>query len=93
MINVPPTVPIGTQVTILGQSVDGAHNISRVDTLLMVTGGGSPSIVRFTAPRTGDSAVIGSGIAMSISGKSGTQGEGARMDRAAGGRRLQPGQA
>jgi hypothetical protein len=71
MINVPPTVPIGTQVTILGQSVDGAHNISRVDTLFMVTGGGSPSIVRFTAPRTGDSAVIGSSIAMSISGKAG----------------------
>jgi hypothetical protein len=70
-ISVPSTVPIGTQVTILGQSVDGAHNISRVDTLLMVTGGGSPSIVRFTAPRNGDSAVIGSSIAMSISGKAG----------------------
>jgi hypothetical protein len=70
-IGVPATVPIGTQVTILGQSVDGAHNISRVDTLLMVTGGGSPSIVKFTAPKTGDSAVVGSSIAMSISGKSG----------------------
>ncbi len=70
-IAVPATVPIGTQVTILGQSVDGAHNISVVDTLLMVTGGGSPSVVRFTAPKIGDSAVVGSAIAMSISGKSG----------------------
>jgi hypothetical protein len=70
-INVPSTVPIGTTVTVLAQSVDGQHNISRVDTLLLVTGGGSASIVRITQPpNNNDTAVVGFSTQISIAGRS-----------------------
>ena len=70
-ISVPAATPIGTTVTILGQSVDGAHNISVVDTLLMVTGGGSPSVVVLTSPRNNprDTIPVGFTTAVSVSGK------------------------
>ena len=70
-INVPPGVPLGTTVTILGQSVDGNNNISPVDTLLMVTGGGIASQVRITQPLDlRDTVAIGFSTALSILGQS-----------------------
>jgi len=69
-IGVPPAVPIGTTVMILGQSVDGNHNISPVDTIFMVTGGGTPSTVVITAPLDmHDTVPIGFSTALSISGR------------------------
>ena len=70
-IGVPSSVPIGTTVTVLAQSVDGNHNISPVDTLLMVTGGGSPSVVVLTSPRNSprDTIPVGFTTAVSVSGK------------------------
>ena len=70
-MSIPPAVPIGTTITILAQSVDGQHNISRVDTLLMATGGGTPALVVLTAPKNvpPDTGVVGSSIFLSISGR------------------------
>lgn len=70
-ITVPATTPIGTTVTILAQSVDGNNNISRIDTLLMVTGGGTPSQVVITAPITNrDTVPVGFNDRLSISARS-----------------------
>jgi len=70
-IGVPSGTPIGTTVTIVGQSVDGNHNISPVDTLIMVTGGGTPSQVRITQPLDlRDTVAIGFSTALSILGQS-----------------------
>jgi len=70
-ISVPSTVPVGTTVTVLAQSVDGNLNNSKIDTLLMVTGGGTPSIVVITQPKISprDTAVVGFTTAISITGR------------------------
>ena len=69
-INVPSAVPIGTTVTILGQSVDGNNNISPVDTIFMVVGGGTPAQVRITQPvNLRDTVPVGFNDALSISGR------------------------
>jgi hypothetical protein len=70
-ISIPSTVPLGTTVTVLAQSVDGNHNLSPVDTLLMVTGGGSPAIVVLTQPKVTprDTVPVGFTSAISISGR------------------------
>jgi hypothetical protein len=70
-VNIPSSVPIGTTITIFAQSVDGQHNISRVDTLLMATGGGTPAQVVLTQPRNvpQDTGVVGSSSLLSISGR------------------------
>jgi hypothetical protein len=70
-VSIPSSVPIGTTITILAQSVDGQHNISRVDTLLMATGGGTPALVILTAPKNvpPDTAVVGFSTFLSISGR------------------------
>jgi hypothetical protein len=70
-IVVPATVPVGTTVTVLAQSVDGNHNLSPVDTLLLVTGGGTPAQVVLTFPRVNprDTVPVGFTSAVSISGR------------------------
>lgn len=71
-ISVPSTVPIGTTVTIFAQSVDGNLNNSKVDTLFMVTGGGTPSIVVLTKPTNAkrDTVAVGFTNALAITGRS-----------------------
>lgn len=71
-VTIPASVPVGTTVTILAQSVDGNLNNSKVDTLLMVTGGGSPSIVVLTKPTNNprDTVAVGFTNALAITGRS-----------------------
>ena len=69
-VSIPPAVPVGTTVTILAQSVDGNNNTSPVDTLLMVTGGGTPAQVKITQPiNLRDTVAVGFSDALSISGR------------------------
>ncbi|HXY31068.1 MAG TPA: hypothetical protein VEI06_10190 [Gemmatimonadaceae bacterium] len=65
----PTTVPSGTTLTVVGNAVDGAHNVARPDTIFIIVGGGTPANVVLTNPRAGDTAVVGFTVAVSISGR------------------------
>jgi hypothetical protein len=69
-VPVPSTVPPGTTVTVIASAVDGAHNVSRPDTVFVGTGNQSPSVAVITNPKASDTAVVGFTMAVSISGKS-----------------------
>ncbi|HEU4747337.1 MAG TPA: hypothetical protein VFS56_02470 [Gemmatimonadaceae bacterium] len=64
-------VPPGTPVIITASAIDGAGNISGVDTLLMATGNVPPPEVRIISPTSGSSAVLGKSILVTVSGKTG----------------------
>lgn len=63
------SVPPGTPVIITASAIDGAGNISGVDTLLMATGNVPPPEVRIISPTSGSSAVLGKSILVTVSGK------------------------
>lgn len=65
------SVPPGTPVLVVASAVDGAGNVSRVDTLRLTVGFIPPPVVRVTSPASGTVAVVGKSILISISGKSG----------------------
>ncbi|MGH7650165.1 MAG: hypothetical protein ACREND_18830, partial [Gemmatimonadaceae bacterium] len=69
-VPVPSTVPPGTTVTVIASAVDGAHNVSRPDTVFVGTGNQSPSVAVITDPKATDTAVVGFTMAVSVSGKS-----------------------
>ncbi|HEX6534769.1 MAG TPA: hypothetical protein VF041_09225 [Gemmatimonadaceae bacterium] len=68
-IGVPTSVPMGTQVMVVAYAVDGAHNSSAPDTAYLVTGNAGPTLAVVTSPTSGDSAVVGFSIGVSLSGK------------------------
>ena len=63
------SVPPGTPVIITASAVDGAGNVSGVDTLLMATGNVPPPEVRIISPTSGSSAVLGKSILVTVMGK------------------------
>lgn len=65
------SVPPGTPVLVVASAVDGAGNVSRVDTLRLTVGFILPPVIRVTSPASGTVAVVGKSIVISISGKSG----------------------
>ena len=62
-------VPPGTPVTITASAVDGAGNVSAIDTLRMATGNVPPPDVRVLSPYSGSSAVVGKSILVTVMGK------------------------
>ena len=68
-IQIPSTVPTGTQITVVATAMDGAHNAAHPDTLLLHTGAGGAAAVLVTNPHASDTAVVGFSLAIAISGK------------------------
>jgi hypothetical protein len=64
-------VPPGTPVTITASAIDGAGNVSGVDTLRMATGNVPPPDVKVLSPFSGSSAVLGKSILVTVMGKTG----------------------
>ncbi len=69
-LQIPSTIPSGTQITVVATAMDGAHNAAHPDTLLVSTGAGGPTAVLVTNPHSSDTAVVGFSLAVAISGKS-----------------------
>ncbi len=67
---VPSSVPLGTTVMVTASATDGARNISKTDTLFLATGGVQPAVALITSPHSGDSAVVGFNVGLSLSAKS-----------------------
>lgn len=68
-IQIPSSVPTGTQITVVATAMDGAHNAAHPDTLMLTTGGGGAAAVLITNPHSGDTAVVGFSLAVAVSGK------------------------
>ena len=69
-LQIPSTIPSGTQIAVVASAMDGAHNAAHPDTLLVHTGAGGPTAVIVTNPHSTDTAVVGFSLAVAISGKS-----------------------
>ncbi|MBA3645937.1 MAG: hypothetical protein H0W63_07130 [Gemmatimonadaceae bacterium] len=69
----PASVPRGSAVFVTASAVDGAGNVSRVDTLSLTVGNLAPPDVKITSPASGTFAVVGKSIIVSVSGKSGVR--------------------
>ncbi len=69
-LQIPSTIPSGTQITVVATAMDGAHNAAHPDTLVVSTGAGGPTAVLVTNPHSSDTAVVGFSLAVAISGKS-----------------------
>ena len=72
-LQIPSTIPSGTQIVVVATAMDGAHNAAHPDTLLVHTGAGGPTAVLVTNPHSTDTAVVGFSLAVAISGKSSTK--------------------
>src|SRR5450432_809413 len=68
-IQIPATIPTGTNITVVATAMDGAHNAAHPDTLVVHTGAGGASAVIVTNPHATDTAVVGFSLAVAISGK------------------------
>ncbi len=68
-LNIPSTIPTGTQITVVATAMDGAHNAAHPDTLVITSGGGGAAAVVITNPHSTDTAVVGFSLAVNISGK------------------------
>jgi hypothetical protein len=68
-IQIPSTIPTGTNITVVATAMDGAHNAAHPDTLVVHTGAGGASAVLVTNPHATDTAVVGFSLAVAISGK------------------------
>ena len=68
-IQIPSTIPTGTQITVVASAMDGAHNAAHPDTLMLHTGAGGAAAVIVTNPHASDTAVVGFSLAIAISGK------------------------
>ena len=68
-IQIPSTIPTGTNITVVASAMDGAHNAAHPDTLVVHTGAGGASAVLVTNPHSTDTAVVGFSLAVAISGK------------------------
>ncbi|MGH7622789.1 MAG: hypothetical protein ACREMU_10655, partial [Gemmatimonadaceae bacterium] len=69
-ISIPPSIPTGTAITVVGSAMDGAHNAAHPDTLMLHTGAGGAAAVVLTNPHSTDTAVVGFSLAIAISGNS-----------------------
>lgn len=70
VINVPPSVPPGTNVTVIASAMDGAHNLARPDTAIVATGTAGATLAIITSPKATDTAVVGFSLAVSLTGVS-----------------------
>jgi hypothetical protein len=68
-IQIPSTIPTGTQITVVATAMDGAHNAAHPDTLMLHTGAGGAAAVIITNPHASDTAVVGFSLAIAVSGK------------------------
>lgn len=50
VVNVPPSVPPGSDVTVIASAMDGAHNLAKPDTALVATGTASATLAISTNP-------------------------------------------
>jgi hypothetical protein len=68
-IQIPSSIPAGTQITVVASAMDGAHNAAHPDTLMLHTGAGGAAAVILTNPHASDTAVVGFSLAIAVSGK------------------------
>ena len=68
-IQIPASIPTGTQITVVATAMDGAHNAAHPDTLMLHTGAGGAAAVIVTNPHASDTAVVGFSLAVAVSGK------------------------
>ena len=68
-IQIPSSIPTGTQITVVATAMDGAHNAAHPDTLMLHTGAGGAAAVIVTNPHASDTAVVGFSLAIAVSGK------------------------
>jgi hypothetical protein len=67
---IPAGVPLGTTVMVVAVATDGAHNVSRTDTLFLATGNQTPSLARIISPTAADSTAVGFLLPVTLSGLS-----------------------
>lgn len=63
------SVPPGTPALITASAIDGAGNVSKIDSLRIATGNLPPPEVKVISPSSGSSAVLGKSIVVTVSGK------------------------
>jgi hypothetical protein len=68
-LNIPTAVQPGTPIILIGNSTDGARNVSAPDTLILTVGGVAPPTVRIVSPVATDAAVVGRQLLITITAR------------------------